>query len=146
MSLGFREISAETPLTWPLLRGQSKCSCSVMRAGKLCFQPFLLQIHVQKLGTTISYIALVSLFLPFVCHDSEQRCSLVTCVSALTNGWCQITFIDHILQVVKAFVVLSPTFSSSDLESLTRDLQEHVKKTTAPYKYPRKVNASEERL
>ncbi|XP_074961222.1 acyl-coenzyme A synthetase ACSM3, mitochondrial-like isoform X3 [Phalacrocorax aristotelis] len=42
-------------------------------------------------------------------------------------------------EVVKAFVVLSPTFPSSDLESLTCDLQEHVKKTTAPYKYPRKV-------
>ncbi|XP_032930150.1 acyl-coenzyme A synthetase ACSM4, mitochondrial-like [Catharus ustulatus] len=42
-------------------------------------------------------------------------------------------------EVVKAFVVLSPTFSSTDLESLTRDLQDHVKKTTAPYKYPRKV-------
>jgi len=47
---------------------------------------------------------------------------------------------------VKAFVVLSPTFSSSDPETLTRDLQEHVKKTTAPYKYPRKVNASEGKL
>uniref|UniRef100_A0A8C9N7A1 medium-chain acyl-CoA ligase n=1 Tax=Serinus canaria TaxID=9135 RepID=A0A8C9N7A1_SERCA len=42
-------------------------------------------------------------------------------------------------EVVKAFVVLSPTFSSTDLKSLTRDLQDHVKKTTAPYKYPRKV-------
>ncbi|KAK2533535.1 acyl-coenzyme A synthetase Acsm4 [Columba guinea] len=47
-------------------------------------------------------------------------------------------------EVVKAFVVLSPTFSSSDLESLTRDLQEHVKKTTAPYKYPRKVEFVQE--
>ncbi|XP_015732997.1 acyl-coenzyme A synthetase ACSM4, mitochondrial-like [Coturnix japonica] len=42
-------------------------------------------------------------------------------------------------EVVKAFVVLSDAFSSSDCESLARDLQEHVKKTTAPYKYPRKV-------
>ncbi|XP_048818310.1 acyl-coenzyme A synthetase ACSM4, mitochondrial-like isoform X1 [Lagopus muta] len=42
-------------------------------------------------------------------------------------------------EIVKAFVVLSDAFSSSDYESLTRDLQEHVKKTTAPYKYPRKV-------
>uniref|UniRef100_A0A8C3Q5H9 medium-chain acyl-CoA ligase n=1 Tax=Geospiza parvula TaxID=87175 RepID=A0A8C3Q5H9_GEOPR len=42
-------------------------------------------------------------------------------------------------EVVKAFVVLSPTFSATDLKSLTRDLQDHVKKTTAPYKYPRKV-------
>uniref|UniRef100_A0A8C5UBH7 medium-chain acyl-CoA ligase n=1 Tax=Malurus cyaneus samueli TaxID=2593467 RepID=A0A8C5UBH7_9PASS len=47
-------------------------------------------------------------------------------------------------EVVKAFVVLSPTFSSTDLESLTRDLQDHVKKTTAPYKYPRKVEFVQE--
>ncbi|NXD29336.1 ACSM4 synthetase, partial [Spelaeornis formosus] len=42
-------------------------------------------------------------------------------------------------EVVKAFVVLSPAFSSTDLKSLIHDLQDHVKKTTAPYKYPRKV-------
>ncbi|XP_071616484.1 acyl-coenzyme A synthetase ACSM4, mitochondrial-like isoform X2 [Heliangelus exortis] len=46
--------------------------------------------------------------------------------------------------VVKAFVVLSPTFSCSDLESLASDLQEHVKKTTAAYKYPRKVEFVQE--
>uniref|UniRef100_A0A8C9LG26 medium-chain acyl-CoA ligase n=1 Tax=Pavo cristatus TaxID=9049 RepID=A0A8C9LG26_PAVCR len=46
--------------------------------------------------------------------------------------------------VVKAFVVLSDAFSSSDRESLARDLQEHVKKTTAPYKYPRKVEFVQE--
>ncbi|XP_019350195.1 acyl-coenzyme A synthetase ACSM4, mitochondrial-like [Alligator mississippiensis] len=42
-------------------------------------------------------------------------------------------------EVVKAFVVLSPAFTSCDLESLTFELQEHVKKVTAPYKYPRKM-------
>uniref|UniRef100_A0A493T2D6 medium-chain acyl-CoA ligase n=1 Tax=Anas platyrhynchos platyrhynchos TaxID=8840 RepID=A0A493T2D6_ANAPP len=42
-------------------------------------------------------------------------------------------------EVVKAFVVLSAAFSSSDREHLACELQEHVKKTTAPYKYPRKV-------
>uniref|UniRef100_A0A8C3CCY9 medium-chain acyl-CoA ligase n=1 Tax=Cairina moschata TaxID=8855 RepID=A0A8C3CCY9_CAIMO len=42
-------------------------------------------------------------------------------------------------EVVKAFVVLSATFSSSNREHLACELQEHVKKTTAPYKYPRKV-------
>uniref|UniRef100_A0A8C0BK24 medium-chain acyl-CoA ligase n=1 Tax=Buteo japonicus TaxID=224669 RepID=A0A8C0BK24_9AVES len=47
-------------------------------------------------------------------------------------------------EVVKAFVVLSPTFSAGDLESLTHELQEHVKKTTAPYKYPRKVEFVQE--
>ncbi|XP_031451310.1 acyl-coenzyme A synthetase ACSM4, mitochondrial-like [Phasianus colchicus] len=47
-------------------------------------------------------------------------------------------------EVVKAFVVLSDAFLSSNRESLTRDLQEHVKKTTAPYKYPRKVEFVQE--
>ncbi|NXN93456.1 ACSM3 synthetase, partial [Rhinopomastus cyanomelas] len=47
-------------------------------------------------------------------------------------------------EVVKAFVVLSPAFPSGDLESLARELQEHVKKTTAPYKYPRKVEFVQE--
>ncbi|KAL8175463.1 UNVERIFIED_CONTAM: Acyl-coenzyme A synthetase acsm4, mitochondrial [Gekko kuhli] len=42
-------------------------------------------------------------------------------------------------EVVKAFVVLSPSFTSHDLEKLTLELQDHVKKITAPYKYPRKV-------
>ncbi|KFV92456.1 hypothetical protein N326_00332, partial [Eurypyga helias] len=42
-------------------------------------------------------------------------------------------------EVVKAFIVLAPTFVSHDPETLTRELQQHVKKVTAPYKYPRKV-------
>uniref|UniRef100_A0ABM5EZT2 medium-chain acyl-CoA ligase n=1 Tax=Pogona vitticeps TaxID=103695 RepID=A0ABM5EZT2_9SAUR len=42
-------------------------------------------------------------------------------------------------EVVKAFVVLSPAFSSHDPEKLIKELQDHVKKTTAPYKYPRKI-------
>eukprot|EP00069_Balaena_mysticetus_P009653 bmy_06294T0 len=40
--------------------------------------------------------------------------------------------------VVKAFIVLSPAYSSHDPEKLTQELQEHVKRVTAPYKYPRK--------
>ena len=40
-------------------------------------------------------------------------------------------------QVVKATVVLASGFTSSD--KLTKELQNHVKKTTAPYKYPRIV-------
>uniref|UniRef100_A0A5F9DPK8 medium-chain acyl-CoA ligase n=1 Tax=Oryctolagus cuniculus TaxID=9986 RepID=A0A5F9DPK8_RABIT len=43
-------------------------------------------------------------------------------------------------EVVKAFVVLSAPFKSSNLEELTLELQDHVKKSTAPYKYPRKVS------
>lgn len=42
-------------------------------------------------------------------------------------------------EVVKAFIVLNPEFLSSDREQLTKELQQHVKSTTAPYKYPRKV-------
>ena len=38
-------------------------------------------------------------------------------------------------QAVKATVVLAPGFTPSD--ELTKDLQNHVKTVTAPYKYPR---------
>jgi len=37
--------------------------------------------------------------------------------------------------VVKAFVVLAEGYQAS--EELTRERQDHVKNTTAPYKYPR---------
>jgi acyl-coenzyme A synthetase/AMP-(fatty) acid ligase len=40
-------------------------------------------------------------------------------------------------QVVKAFVVLRPGFEGGD--ELARELQEHVKRVTAPYKYPREI-------
>ena len=39
--------------------------------------------------------------------------------------------------IVKAFVILKPGFTPSD--ALVRDLQSHVKKVTAPYKYPRSI-------
>uniref|UniRef100_A0A8D1HMT2 medium-chain acyl-CoA ligase n=1 Tax=Sus scrofa TaxID=9823 RepID=A0A8D1HMT2_PIG len=42
-------------------------------------------------------------------------------------------------EVVKAFIVLSPAYTSHDPKKLTWELQEHVKRVTAPYKYPRKV-------
>ena len=41
-------------------------------------------------------------------------------------------------QVVKAFVILSSHFTG-DKDTLVKELQDHVKETTAPYKYPRKV-------
>ncbi|XP_032956953.1 acyl-coenzyme A synthetase ACSM4, mitochondrial-like [Rhinolophus ferrumequinum] len=47
-------------------------------------------------------------------------------------------------EVVKAFVVLSKPFQSSNPEKLTLELQDHVKKSTAPYKYPRKVEFVQE--
>ncbi len=40
-------------------------------------------------------------------------------------------------QIVKAFVVLRPGSESS--EELARELQEHCKRVTAPYKYPREI-------
>ena len=40
-------------------------------------------------------------------------------------------------EVVKAFVVLAPGVNPSD--ELAREIQEHVKNATAPYKYPRHV-------
>ena len=44
-------------------------------------------------------------------------------------------------EVVKAFIVLNEEqpSDSDDEEQLKREIQNHVKKTTAPYKYPRKV-------
>lgn len=41
-------------------------------------------------------------------------------------------------EVVKAFVILAPGYTGS--EALAKELQEHVKKVTAPYKYPRKID------
>lgn len=40
-------------------------------------------------------------------------------------------------QIVKAFVVLTPGYTPSD--TLIKELQEHVKNNTAPYKYPRQI-------
>ena len=39
--------------------------------------------------------------------------------------------------IVKAFVVLSPGYQPS--QALAEELQEHVKRLTAPYKYPREI-------
>jgi len=40
-------------------------------------------------------------------------------------------------EVVKAFVILTPGYSGSP--ALATELQEHIKKVTAPYKYPREI-------
>jgi acetyl-CoA synthetase/medium-chain acyl-CoA synthetase len=45
-------------------------------------------------------------------------------------------------EVVKAFVVLAPGHHGS--EELVRELQEHVKTVTAPYKYPRRIEFVEQ--
>ena len=52
---------------------------------------------------------------------------------------CAITAVPHPLrgQVVKATIVLAKGYEGSD--QLVKELQDHVKKATAPYKYPRIV-------
>lgn len=45
-------------------------------------------------------------------------------------------------EIVKAFVVLRPGRAASD--DLLRELQDHVKATTAPYKYPRAIDFVDE--
>ncbi|XP_056149876.1 acyl-coenzyme A synthetase ACSM3, mitochondrial [Lampris incognitus] len=47
-------------------------------------------------------------------------------------------------EVVKAFVVLTEEYRFHDKELLIKALQTHVKKVTAPYKYPRKVEFVEQ--
>lgn len=41
-------------------------------------------------------------------------------------------------EVVKAFVILAPGYAPDD--GLAKELQDHVKNVTAPYKYPRKID------
>jgi acetyl-CoA synthetase/medium-chain acyl-CoA synthetase len=45
-------------------------------------------------------------------------------------------------QIVKAFVVLRPGVDGSD--GLARELQDHCKRVTAPYKYPREIEFVDE--
>ncbi|MCD7711934.1 MAG: acetyl-CoA synthetase, partial [Firmicutes bacterium] len=40
-------------------------------------------------------------------------------------------------QVVKATIVLAKDYKNQPKGALTKELQEHVKQMTAPYKYPR---------
>tara|TARA_R110002096_G_scaffold95131_1_gene213543 strand:- start:62251 stop:63882 length:1632 start_codon:yes stop_codon:yes gene_type:complete len=44
-------------------------------------------------------------------------------------------------EIVKAFIVLAPNYEAS--EALTKELQEFMKKITAPYKYPREIEYRE---
>jgi acyl-coenzyme A synthetase/AMP-(fatty) acid ligase len=45
-------------------------------------------------------------------------------------------------QIVKAFVVCAPGYQPSD--ELARELQEHCRQVTAPYKYPREVEFTDD--
>ena len=58
-------------------------------------------------------------------HPAVLECA-VTAVPDLDRG-----------QIVKATVVLSKNYAGQAGEQMVKELQEHVKKVTAPYKYPR---------
>ncbi len=47
-------------------------------------------------------------------------------------------------QVVKATIILAREYKSKAGEALVRELQDHVKKVTAPYKYPRMIEFVDE--
>ena len=47
-------------------------------------------------------------------------------------------------QVVKATIVLAPDYKSKAGEALVKEIQEHVKNVTAPYKYPRVIEFVDE--
>lgn len=59
---------------------------------------------------------------------------------------CAITGVPDELrgQVVKATIVLAAAYRNHDKAALTKEIQNHVKKTTAPYKYPRIVEFVDE--
>ena len=47
-------------------------------------------------------------------------------------------------QVVKATIVLAQDYKGKESEAQIKDIQNHVKRVTAPYKYPRIVEFVEE--
>ncbi len=47
-------------------------------------------------------------------------------------------------QIIKATIVLAEPYRDADKEALTKEIQDHVKKATAPYKYPRVVEFVDE--
>jgi acyl-coenzyme A synthetase/AMP-(fatty) acid ligase len=65
-------------------------------------------------------------------HESVLECA-VTAVPDEMRG-----------QIVKATIVLSPDWKEKKGDTLVKELQNHVKKVTAPYKYPRIIEFVEE--
>ncbi|MCD7781906.1 MAG: AMP-binding protein [Methanosphaera sp.] len=57
---------------------------------------------------------------------------------------CAVTGVPHPIrgQIVKATIILDSNYEPS--EELTKDIQNHVKHVTAPYKYPRKIEYVDE--
>ena len=47
-------------------------------------------------------------------------------------------------QVVKATIILAKDYKDKADEKLVKELQDHVKKVTAPYKYPRVIEFVDE--
>ena len=68
------------------------------------------------------------------------------CSSDLAVIECAITGVpDEIRgQVVKATIVLAKEYKGKEGEALIKELQNHVKKVTAPYKYPRVIEFVDE--
>lgn len=64
-------------------------------------------------------------------HPSIQECAVVASPDDVRGT------------IVKAFVVLKPKVDASD-PNLVKNLQDHVKELTAPYKYPRQIEFIEE--
>ncbi|KOS66855.1 acyl--CoA ligase [Lysinibacillus contaminans] len=60
-------------------------------------------------------------------HEAVQECAVVAAPDEIRGS------------IVKAYVVLKAGFETRDPEQLTKELQEHVKTLTAPYKYPRQI-------
>ena len=58
---------------------------------------------------------------------------------------CALPISDEIRgQVVKATIVLAKDYKDKAGDALVKELQDHVKKVTAPYKYPRVVEFVDE--
>jgi acetyl-CoA synthetase len=47
-------------------------------------------------------------------------------------------------QIVKATIVLAPDYKARAGEALIKEIQDHVKQVTAPYKYPRVIEFVDE--
>ena len=71
----------------------------------------------------------------------EVEAALLTHAAVAETAVVGIPDIDRGM-LVKAFVVLQPGFTADP--SLARELQDHVKSTIAPYKYPRQIEFVDE--
>ena len=60
-------------------------------------------------------------------HEAVQECAVVAAPDEIRGS------------IVKAYIVLKENYNSFDEDSMIKELQEHVKTLTAPYKYPRSI-------